>query len=102
MQINAEEVVVGDLVEVKGGDRVPADLRIISSHGCKVSGPCQSSRPALQSWEGPSERGDVWEAQVQYQRLPPHRPAQPRLPCSVYGSPPRVCVLGVPCGPGRL
>ncbi|OCT70803.1 sodium/potassium-transporting ATPase subunit alpha-3 [Xenopus laevis] len=36
MQLNAEEVVVGDLVEIKGGDRVPADLRIISSHGCKV------------------------------------------------------------------
>ncbi|NWV78332.1 AT1A3 ATPase, partial [Dasyornis broadbenti] len=35
MQVNAEEVVVGDLVEVKGGDRVPADLRIISAHGCK-------------------------------------------------------------------
>ena len=35
-QINAEEVVAGDLVEVKGGDRIPADLRIISSHGCKV------------------------------------------------------------------
>ncbi|XP_058885082.1 sodium/potassium-transporting ATPase subunit alpha-1-like [Acipenser ruthenus] len=34
--INAEEVVVGDLVEVKGGDRIPADLRIISSNGCKV------------------------------------------------------------------
>uniref|UniRef100_A0A3B3TXP0 Sodium/potassium-transporting ATPase subunit alpha n=1 Tax=Poecilia latipinna TaxID=48699 RepID=A0A3B3TXP0_9TELE len=34
--INAEEVVVGDLVEVKGGDRIPADLRIISAHGCKV------------------------------------------------------------------
>lgn len=29
-------MVVGDLVEVKGGDRVPADLRVISSHGCKV------------------------------------------------------------------
>uniref|UniRef100_A0A8D0QCI5 Sodium/potassium-transporting ATPase subunit alpha n=1 Tax=Sus scrofa TaxID=9823 RepID=A0A8D0QCI5_PIG len=42
MQINAEEVVVGDLVEVKGGDRVPADLRIISSHGCKVRGLRQS------------------------------------------------------------
>lgn len=27
---------VGDLVEVKGGDRIPADLRIIGSHGCKV------------------------------------------------------------------
>ncbi|XP_043939292.1 sodium/potassium-transporting ATPase subunit alpha-1-like [Protopterus annectens] len=36
MTINAEDVVVGDLVEIKGGDRVPADLRIISAHGCKV------------------------------------------------------------------
>ncbi|XP_038657956.1 sodium/potassium-transporting ATPase subunit alpha [Scyliorhinus canicula] len=34
--INAEHVVAGDLVEVKGGDRIPADLRIISAHGCKV------------------------------------------------------------------
>lgn len=37
MQINAEEVVAGDLVEVKGGDRIPADLRIVSAHGCKVN-----------------------------------------------------------------
>lgn len=37
--INAEEVVVGDLVEVKGGDRIPADLRIISANGCKVDVP---------------------------------------------------------------
>lgn len=37
MHINAEDVVVGDLVEVKGGDRIPADLRIISASGCKVS-----------------------------------------------------------------
>ncbi|KAM4556085.1 sodium/potassium-transporting ATPase subunit alpha-2 [Fundulus diaphanus] len=36
MQINAEQVVLGDLVEVKGGDRVPADLRVTSSSGCKV------------------------------------------------------------------
>ncbi|XP_041958765.1 sodium/potassium-transporting ATPase subunit alpha-1-like isoform X1 [Alosa sapidissima] len=35
-RIGAEQVVVGDLVEVKGGDRIPADLRIISAHGCKV------------------------------------------------------------------
>ncbi|KAG5267728.1 hypothetical protein AALO_G00224990 [Alosa alosa] len=34
--IDAVEVVAGDLVEVKGGDRIPADLRIISAHGCKV------------------------------------------------------------------
>ncbi|KAI7809421.1 sodium/potassium-transporting ATPase subunit alpha-2 [Triplophysa rosa] len=36
LEINAEEVVQGDLVEIKGGDRIPADLRIISSSGCKV------------------------------------------------------------------
>ncbi|CAG5896380.1 unnamed protein product [Menidia menidia] len=36
MQINAEQVVQGDLVEIKGGDRIPADLRIVSSSGCKV------------------------------------------------------------------
>lgn len=35
-QINANELVVGDLVEIKGGDRVPADIRIISGQGCKV------------------------------------------------------------------
>ncbi|XP_064813941.1 sodium/potassium-transporting ATPase subunit alpha-1-like [Oncorhynchus masou masou] len=34
--INTEEVVVGDIVEVKGGDRIPADLRIVSASGCKV------------------------------------------------------------------
>ncbi|XP_067123047.1 sodium/potassium-transporting ATPase subunit alpha-like isoform X1 [Centruroides vittatus] len=32
----AEEVVVGDIVEVKGGDRIPADIRVISSQSCKV------------------------------------------------------------------
>ncbi|XP_066563700.1 sodium/potassium-transporting ATPase subunit alpha-1-like, partial [Amia ocellicauda] len=34
--INVAEVVVGDLVEVLGGDRIPADLRIISAQSCKV------------------------------------------------------------------
>ncbi|XP_061150881.1 sodium/potassium-transporting ATPase subunit alpha-2 isoform X1 [Syngnathus typhle] len=36
MQIDAELVVQGDLVEVKGGDRIPADLRVVSASGCKV------------------------------------------------------------------
>uniref|UniRef100_A0A915LBR9 Sodium/potassium-transporting ATPase subunit alpha n=2 Tax=Romanomermis culicivorax TaxID=13658 RepID=A0A915LBR9_ROMCU len=35
-QINAEELVRGDIVEVKGGDRVPADVRILSSTMFKV------------------------------------------------------------------
>ncbi|KAM9242057.1 sodium/potassium-transporting ATPase subunit alpha-4 [Dugong dugon] len=36
MQIDVQDVVLGDLVEVKGGDRIPADIRLISSQGCKV------------------------------------------------------------------
>ncbi|XP_054979263.1 sodium/potassium-transporting ATPase subunit alpha-2-like [Sorex araneus] len=36
LQIGVEKVVVGDLVEVKAGDRIPADIRLISSQGCKV------------------------------------------------------------------
>jgi len=34
--ILAETLVVGDIVEVKGGDRIPADLRIIHASGMKV------------------------------------------------------------------
>ncbi|WAR04481.1 AT1A-like protein, partial [Mya arenaria] len=34
--IKASEMVVGDIVDVKFGDRLPADVRVISSHGFKV------------------------------------------------------------------
>ncbi|GFN73912.1 sodium/potassium-transporting ATPase subunit alpha [Plakobranchus ocellatus] len=34
--IDTKEIVVGDIVKVKFGDAVPADLRIIESHGFKV------------------------------------------------------------------
>jgi len=37
LNIQAEELVVGDIVEVKFGDRVPADIRIIAAHGFKVT-----------------------------------------------------------------
>ncbi|KAJ8794218.1 hypothetical protein J1605_003364 [Eschrichtius robustus] len=36
IQIPVQDLVVGDLVEVKGGDQIPADIRLISSQGCKV------------------------------------------------------------------
>lgn len=35
--INAENVVVGDVIFVKGGDRVPADLRVVEARGFKVN-----------------------------------------------------------------
>ncbi|KAI1229465.1 Potassium-transporting ATPase alpha chain 1, partial [Lamprotornis superbus] len=35
LQVNAAELVLGDLVEIKGGDRVPADIRILAAQGCK-------------------------------------------------------------------
>lgn len=35
--IDATHCVVGDIVFVKAGDRVPADLRIVEARGLKVS-----------------------------------------------------------------
>ena len=32
-----ESLVVGDIVNVKSGDRIPADIRIIKSSGFKVT-----------------------------------------------------------------
>ncbi|XP_029043837.1 sodium/potassium-transporting ATPase subunit alpha isoform X1 [Osmia bicornis bicornis] len=36
LTLRAEELVLGDVVEVKFGDRIPADIRIIESRGFKV------------------------------------------------------------------
>lgn len=36
MTLKAEDLVLGDVVEVKFGDRIPADLRIIESRSFKV------------------------------------------------------------------
>lgn len=35
---SVERLVVGDIVEVKFGDRVPADIRVLQASGFKVSG----------------------------------------------------------------
>ncbi|CAJ0583435.1 unnamed protein product, partial [Mesorhabditis spiculigera] len=35
-QVRADELVQGDLVEIKGGDRIPADVRVIHAQGFKV------------------------------------------------------------------
>ena len=36
MTIKAEELVVGDIVEIKFGDRVPADIRVLEARSFKV------------------------------------------------------------------
>lgn len=36
-EMPADQLVVGDIVEIKGGDRIPADIRLIATQGCKVS-----------------------------------------------------------------
>lgn len=36
LTLRAEDIVLGDVVEVKFGDRIPADIRIIESRGFKV------------------------------------------------------------------
>lgn len=36
LTLRAEDIVLGDVVEVKFGDRIPADIRIIEARGFKV------------------------------------------------------------------
>ena len=36
MTIKAEELVVGDIVEIKFGDRIPADIMVLEARSFKV------------------------------------------------------------------
>ena len=40
LTLSVEKLVVGDVVEVKSGDRLPADIRIAHSAGFKVHVTC--------------------------------------------------------------
>ena len=37
LNVPVTELVVGDIIELKAGDTVPADLRVIGADKCKVS-----------------------------------------------------------------
>lgn len=37
LNVQAEELCMGDIIEVKFGDRIPADVRVIEARGFKVS-----------------------------------------------------------------
>ena len=51
--LRAEELVVGDIIDIKFGDRVPADIRVLKSHGFKVdnSSLTGESEPQLRTSE---------------------------------------------------
>ncbi|KAG8434752.1 hypothetical protein GDO86_012920 [Hymenochirus boettgeri] len=49
LEIPATELVVGDLVDVKGGDRIPADLRLVFAQGCKVDNSSLTGESEAQS-----------------------------------------------------
>jgi sodium/potassium-transporting ATPase subunit alpha len=61
ISINAEQLVTGDIVQVKFGDRIPADLRVVKSSGFKVDNSCLTgesepcSRTAEYTHENPLE-----------------------------------------------
>lgn len=52
-ELPADQLVVGDIVEIKGGDRIPADIRLIFTQGCKVNRAWKSTgKEGEQSLEG--------------------------------------------------
>lgn len=65
-------MVVGDLVEVKGGDRIPADIRLISSQGCKVRG-CETLRKESVVFEHRGDLGSVNEITILFGTVRSHK-----------------------------
>ncbi|CAG2166040.1 unnamed protein product [Oppiella nova] len=53
LRCHVNEIVVGDLIEIQAGDRVPADIRITESHGLKCVNPLLTgnNEPFLRSNE---------------------------------------------------
>ncbi|XP_038634749.1 potassium-transporting ATPase alpha chain 2-like isoform X2 [Scyliorhinus canicula] len=48
-QITADKLVVGDIVQIKAGDRIPADLRLLSAQSCKVDNSSLTGESEAQS-----------------------------------------------------
>merc|ERR1719223_336383 len=60
--VSARELALGDIVEVKGGDRIPADLRIISSSSMKVDNSSLTGESEPQSRDAEQSTVEVLEA----------------------------------------
>ena len=53
INLKAEELVIGDVIEVKFGDRMPADIRVVESKGFKVIVLVFQSQTFLFRWTTP-------------------------------------------------
>jgi len=58
----ARELVLGDIVEVKGGDRIPADIRVISASSMKVDNSSLTGESEPQSRDAEQSTVEVLEA----------------------------------------
>lgn len=58
----AREIVLGDIVEVKGGDKIPADLRILQSSSMKVDNSSLTGESEPQGRDSEQSTADVLEA----------------------------------------
>lgn len=52
LTLKAEEVTIGDLVEVQLGDRIPADIRIVEAKSFKVDNSSLTGESEAQSRQG--------------------------------------------------
>ena len=63
VNIKAEELTVGDVIDVKFGDRVPADIRVVEAKGFKVD------NSSLTGESEPQSRSPEFTHEVCFQNL---------------------------------
>merc|ERR1719431_2188000 len=58
----AREIVLGDVIEVKGGDKIPADIRVIQANSMKVDNSSLTGESEPQSRDAEDSKVEVLEA----------------------------------------
>jgi sodium/potassium-transporting ATPase subunit alpha len=62
VRVEAAELVVGDVIEVKGGDKIPADFRIVTADGFKVDNSSLTGESEAQQRAAANEHDNPLEA----------------------------------------